>query len=42
VFLLESQGLRVLISGNGKVKEQSIPAGAPVIKGSIITLSLQS
>jgi len=42
VFLLESQGLHVLISGNGKVKEQSIPAGAPVIKGSIITLSLQS
>ena len=41
VYLLESLGLRVQISGIGKVKSQSIPAGNTINKGKTIVLKLQ-
>jgi cell division protein FtsI (penicillin-binding protein 3) len=41
VFLLESLGLKVHITGMGKVKSQSIPAGNSLIKGKTIQLRLQ-
>lgn len=41
VFLLESAGLRVSISGAGKVKSQSIPAGSRVQKGKSILITLK-
>ena len=41
VFLLESVGLRVSISGAGKVKSQSIPAGSRVQKGKSILITLK-
>ena len=41
VFLLESAGLRVSISGAGKVKSQSIPAGNRVQKGKSILITLK-
>lgn len=40
VYLLESHGLRVNISGVGKVKRQSIPQGTAVKQGQSITLQL--
>ena len=40
VYLLESQGLRVHLSGMGKVKSQSIPAGNTLVKGKTIQLRL--
>lgn len=40
VFLLEKQGLRVQVYGVGKVKSQSIPEGARVVKGQTVTLHL--
>ena len=36
VYLLESKGLKVRISGIGKVKNQSIPGGNRVVKGQTI------
>jgi cell division protein FtsI (penicillin-binding protein 3) len=41
VYLLESLGLRVHISGMGKVKNQNIPAGNTLVKGKTIHLKLQ-
>lgn len=41
VYLLEKMGLKVNFSGRGFVREQSIPAGSKVIKGSQIHLSLE-
>jgi len=41
VYLLESLGLRVHLSGMGKVKTQSIPPGNTLIKGKTIQLRLQ-
>lgn len=41
VYLLESKGLKVQISGMGKVKSQSIPAGNTINKGKTIQLRLQ-
>jgi cell division protein FtsI (penicillin-binding protein 3) len=41
VYLLESLGLRVQISGMGKVKNQNIPAGNTLVKGKTIHLKLQ-
>ncbi len=41
VYLLESMGLKVQISGIGKVRSQSIPAGNTIIKGKSIALRLQ-
>lgn len=42
VFLLESVGLRVRLSGIGKVQTQSIPSGASIRKGNYITLTLKN
>ena len=41
VYLLESKGLKVRISGIGKVKNQSIPGGNRVVKGQTIALTLR-
>ena len=41
VYLLESKGLKVRISGIGKVKNQSIPGGNRVVKGQTIVLTLR-
>ena len=41
VYLLESLGLKVHLSGMGKVRNQSIPAGNTLIKGKTIQLRLQ-
>jgi cell division protein FtsI (penicillin-binding protein 3) len=40
VYLLENRGLHVLYSGVGRVKNQSIQSGQPIIKGSTIYLTL--
>ena len=40
IFLLESKGLKVLVTGVGKVSNQSILPGALVTKGNIIILTL--
>jgi cell division protein FtsI (penicillin-binding protein 3) len=40
MYLLENSGLSVKIEGYGKVKKQSIQAGAKIIKGSSIYLTL--
>lgn len=42
VSLLENLGLKVVISGNGKVKSQSIPEGSKLEKGTQILLELSS
>ena len=41
VYLLESQGLRVRLSGVGKVRRQSIAAGNRLVKGQTISLQLR-
>ena len=41
VYLLESKGLKVRISGIGKVKNQSIPGGNRVVKGQTVALTLR-
>lgn len=40
VYLLESMGLKAHITGIGKVKSQSIPAGNTLRKGQTIQLRL--
>lgn len=40
LYLLENYGLKVEVSGSGKVKEQSVPAGTALLKGSKVTLKL--
>lgn len=40
VYLLESAGIRVHLTGKGKVRSQSIPAGSTVVKGSKCTIEL--
>lgn len=40
VYLLENAGLRVNLTGEGKVKRQSIPAGSRIVKGGGITIEL--
>ena len=40
VYLLESRGLRVRLSGAGKVRSQSIRAGSNLIRGQTIALTL--
>lgn len=42
LFLLESNGLKVHLSGMGKVSKQSIPAGTILRKGQTITLALKN
>jgi len=41
VYLLESRGLKVSLSGVGKVRKQSIAQGTPVRKGQTISIQLQ-
>ena len=41
VYLLESAGLIVQMSGKGVVKSQSVPAGNPLVKGQLIKISLK-
>jgi cell division protein FtsI (penicillin-binding protein 3) len=41
LYLLENQGLKTRKNGmSGRVKSQSIPAGTPIEKGSIITITV--
>lgn len=40
VYILENIGLKVSISGNGRVKKQSVGPGARITKGETITLDL--
>jgi cell division protein FtsI (penicillin-binding protein 3) len=40
MYLLENNGLKVYVEGWGKVKQQSIPAGNKIVKGSSIYLKL--
>lgn len=40
VFILESRGLKVMLSGRGKVKSQSIPAGNKIKKGEKVVLEM--
>lgn len=40
LYLLENKNLKVKIKGAGKVKEQSIPAGTKIVKGSLVTIQL--
>ena len=40
LYLLESNGLKVAIVGKGKVKNQSLKAGEPIIKGTQIIIEL--
>jgi cell division protein FtsI (penicillin-binding protein 3) len=40
LYILESSGLQVTITGNGKVLSQSLPAGNKIIKGQKIHLQL--
>jgi cell division protein FtsI (penicillin-binding protein 3) len=40
VFILENKGLLVKVIGKGTIRNQSIPAGQPIVKGNIITLEL--
>ncbi len=41
VYLLESQGLRVIVSGRGKVHEQSVAAGSRIRKGQKCVLHMR-
>ena len=41
IYLLENEGLKVVIRGSGKVTEQSLEPGAQLVKGSVISISLK-
>jgi cell division protein FtsI (penicillin-binding protein 3) len=41
VYLMERNGVKVQLSGRGKVKEQSLAAGSTVKNGMICTLKLE-
>lgn len=41
IYVLESRGLAVTLSGHGKVVSQSVPAGVTVKKGRAVTLTLK-
>ncbi len=41
VYLLESCGLKVRLSGIGKVSVQSVPPGNRVVKGETVSLTLR-
>ena len=41
VYLLESAGLKVHLSGIGRVRRQSLPAGSRIVKGRTVTLTLK-
>jgi cell division protein FtsI (penicillin-binding protein 3) len=40
IYMLENEGMKVIVSGKGKVATQSIAPGSIIIKGSVIDLSL--
>ncbi|MDR1883147.1 MAG: transpeptidase family protein [Prevotella sp.] len=40
VYLLENAGLKVNLTGVGKVKQQSVQAGSRIVKGATITIEL--
>jgi cell division protein FtsI (penicillin-binding protein 3) len=40
VYLLENAGLKVMIRGRGKVRQQSIPPGTRIVKGQTIILTM--
>jgi cell division protein FtsI (penicillin-binding protein 3) len=40
IYLLENKGIQVEVNGVGKVKEQSIAAGTPIIKGTKVMIKL--
>ena len=40
VYLLESKGLKLTLSGVGKVKSQSLPQGTTIKKGQTISIHL--
>jgi cell division protein FtsI (penicillin-binding protein 3) len=40
VSLLENMGLKVMVSGNGRVRSQSLPEGTKLEKGTQIILEL--
>ncbi len=40
VYLLESLGLKVIVKGRGKVKEQSLPPGTLISRGDALTLTM--
>ncbi len=41
IYLLENMKLKVLYTGTGKVRAQSIPAGTRIAKGQVMRLGLQ-
>ena len=41
VYLLESAGLKVHLSGIGRVRRQSLPTGSRIVKGRTVTLTLK-
>jgi cell division protein FtsI (penicillin-binding protein 3) len=41
IYLLENCGLKVNVTGAGKITQQSISAGQSIIKGSTIYLELK-
>lgn len=41
LYLLESRGLRVRVSGKGKVVAQSIRAGTQIREGDAVTITLK-
>ncbi|WP_353331304.1 penicillin-binding protein [Bacteroides sedimenti] len=40
VYLLESRGLKVCLTGIGKINSQSIPQGTRIVKGQTVTIQL--
>ena len=40
LYVLETAGMKVQVTGKGKINDQSIAAGAPVAKGQEIILYL--
>ena len=42
IYLLESSGLQVRVDGIGVVKNQSLPAGTKILKGQLITITLNT
>ena len=40
LYLLENMGMKVKIKGKGKIINQSIPAGANVMKGLVVYVEL--
>ena len=41
VYLLENAGLKVHLSGIGRVRRQSLPPGSRIVKGRTVALTLK-